>query len=261
MSKEKLKLTISPLAAFEDNYIWCLCQPDSPFCVVVDPGDAKPVLQFLQQQQKTLYAILITHHHHDHTGGIAELQQVWPDVRIIGPAAEQHAVKLLTEPVWQHDTVTLSPFDLRFQVIDLPGHTLGHIGFYSEPYLFCGDTLFSAGCGRLFEGTAEQLYQSLQKLATLPGDTIVYCTHEYTLANLQFALTVEPENQTLQAYQQSCQHLRQQNKPTLPTDIATERQVNPFLRCENKVLQQRYQQDSAVGLFRTLRSMKDRFKS
>lgn len=254
-------LTINPLAAFEDNYIWSLCQPDNPFCVVVDPGDAEPVLKFLQQQQKSLYAILITHHHPDHTGGIAQLQQAWPDVRIIGPAAEAAKIPLLTEQVQQGDLVQLSSFNYNFKVIDLPGHTLGHIGFYSKPYLFCGDTLFSGGCGRLFEGTAAQLHHSLQKLAALPADTIVYCTHEYTLANLRFALSVEPDNQALQDYQRHCQRLRQSDKATLPTDLATEQQINPFLRCENKALQQRYQQDTAVGLFSQLRAMKDQFKS
>ncbi|WP_214000187.1 hydroxyacylglutathione hydrolase [Arsukibacterium sp.] len=254
-------LTISPLAAFEDNYIWCLCQPDNPFCVVVDPGDAKPVLTFLQQQQKSLYAILITHHHPDHTGGLAELRQAWPDARIIGPTAEHTKIPLLTEQVQQGDVVQLTPFNTQFQVIDLPGHTLGHIGFYSKPYLFCGDTLFSAGCGRLFEGTPAQMHNSLQKLAALPADTEVYCTHEYTLANLRFALTIEPDNQPLQAYQQHCQNLRRRNKPTLPTTLATELHINPFLRCENNALQQRYQQDSAVGLFSQLRAMKDQFKS
>ncbi|WP_019674778.1 hydroxyacylglutathione hydrolase [Arsukibacterium perlucidum] len=254
-------LTINPLAAFEDNYIWSLCQPDNPFCIVVDPGDAKPVLAFLKQQQKSLYAILITHHHPDHTGGLAELQQAWPDVRIIGPGAEQTKIPLLTEQVQQGDTVQLPPFQTQLQVIDLPGHTLGHIGFYSKPYLFCGDTLFSAGCGRLFEGSAAQLHHSLCKLATLPADTQVYCTHEYTLANLRFALTIEPDNQQLKNYQQHCQSLRQQNKPTLPGNLATEQQVNPFLRCENKALQQRFQQNTSLGLFTLLRTMKDPFKS
>lgn len=254
-------LTISPLAAFEDNYIWSLCQPDNRYCVVVDPGDAEPVEAFLQQQQKTLYAILITHHHPDHTDGLAALQQAWPDVRIIGPAAEKNKIPLLTEQVQQGDIVELTPFNYQFQVIDLPGHTLGHIGFYSKPYLFCGDTLFSAGCGRLFEGSPAQLHHSLQKLSALPPDTEVYCTHEYTLANLRFALTIEPDNQLLLDYHQYCQRLRQHNKPTLPTNLETERQINPFLRCENKTLQQRYQQDTSVGLFSQLRSMKDQFKS
>ncbi|MBV2128051.1 hydroxyacylglutathione hydrolase [Arsukibacterium indicum] len=254
-------LTISPLAAFEDNYIWTLCQPDNSFCVVVDPGDPEPVLDFLEQQQKSLYAILITHHHPDHTGGIAELKQAWPDVRIIGPAAETAKIPLLTELVQQGDVVQLPVFNYQFQVFDLPGHTLGHIGFYSKPYLFCGDTLFSGGCGRLFEGTAAQLHHSLQKLAALPADTLVYCTHEYTLANLRFATTVEPDNQALQDYQRHCQRLRQQKKPTLPTDLATELQINPFLRCENKTLQQHYQHQTAVTLFSELRALKDQFKS
>ncbi|WP_372628229.1 hydroxyacylglutathione hydrolase, partial [Arsukibacterium sp.] len=157
--------------------------------------------------------------------------------------------------------VELSPLTCQFQVIDLPGHTLGHIGFYSEPYLFCGDTLFSAGCGRLFEGSPAQLHHSLQKLAALPEDTEVYCTHEYTLANLRFAVTIEPDNQALLCYQQDCLKLRAQNRPTLPTRLATEKQINPFLRCENKALQRQFQQDNALDLFTRLRAMKDQFKS
>ena len=261
MLKEDRMLSISPLAAFEDNYIWCLCQPANSYCVVVDPGDAKPVLEFLQQQQKELYAILITHHHPDHTGGLEQLQRAYPNVRIIGPAAEQSKIPLLTERVQQDDIVELSPLTCQFQVIDLPGHTLGHIGFYSEPYLFCGDTLFSAGCGRLFEGSPAQLHHSLQKLAALPDHTEVYCTHEYTLANLRFAVTIEPDNQALLSYQQDCLKLRAQNHPTLPARLATEKHINPFLRCENKALQHQFQQNNALGLFTRLRAMKDQFKS
>ncbi|WP_235357347.1 hydroxyacylglutathione hydrolase [Arsukibacterium sp. MJ3] len=259
--REDLMLTISPLTAFEDNYIWCLSQPASPFCVVVDPGDAKPVLDYLQQQQKSLYAILVTHHHPDHTGGINQLQEAYPNVRIIGPAAEQAKITSLTEQVRQGDVIELTPFNYQFQVLELPGHTLGHIGFYTAPYLFCGDTLFSAGCGRLFEGSPAQLHHSLQKLAALSDNTQVYCTHEYTLANLRFALSIEPENHALIQYQQLCLQLRQSSQPTLPASLGNEKKVNPFLRCENKGLQQHYREDTSLGLFTRLRSMKDQFKS
>lgn len=252
---------ITPIPAFEDNYIWALCQPDTPYCLVVDPGDADAVLRFLTQHNKQLHTVLITHHHHDHTGGIARLAQLFPQLRIIGPGAEQQRIDGLTEQVQQGDTVHLPELNLQFNVIEVPGHTLGHIAFYSAPVLFCGDTLFSAGCGRLFEGSPAQMWQSLQELAALPDDTQVYCTHEYTLANLKFALFAQPDNAELASYAQHCAQLRQQNKPTLPALLGREKQINPFLRCNNKLLQQHWQQDSALALFTALRAAKDQFKA
>jgi hydroxyacylglutathione hydrolase len=251
--------TITPIAAFQDNYIWALCQPDNQLCVVVDPGDAKPVQEFLQQHNKQLTAILITHHHHDHIGGLTALCQDWPDVRVIGPAAEQHKIGLLTEVVRHNDTVSIENMQLNFSVISVPGHTLGHIAFYSAPVLFCGDTLFSAGCGRLFEGSPEQMLHSLSLLAALPDNTQVYCTHEYTLSNLAFAAYAEPDNIAITDYSAKCTALRQRQQPTLPSTLAIEKQVNPFLRCENKILQQIWQANSALDLFTKIRAAKDKF--
>jgi hydroxyacylglutathione hydrolase len=250
---------ITPIPAFEDNYIWALCQPDNSYCLVVDPGDATAVLQFLKQQNKQLHTILVTHHHPDHTGGIAKLCQAFPDVAVIGPTAEQHRIPGLTQTVCEGDSLSLPQFNLMFDVISLPGHTLGHIAFYSAPVLFCGDTLFSVGCGRLFEGSPAQMWQSLQKLLTLPDETQIYCTHEYTLANIKFARHADPDNTTLVEYAKNCTFLRQHNRPTLPSTLATEKQINPFLRCNNKTLQLKWQKNSALDLFTALRAAKDRF--
>jgi hydroxyacylglutathione hydrolase len=251
---------ITAIPAFEDNYIWALCQPEHDYCLIVDPGDASAVLRFLQQQQKQLHTILITHHHADHIGGVAELRQQFPNVNVIGPASEQHRIAGMTQTVREDDAVALPQFNLVFDVVELPGHTLGHIAFYSAPVLFCGDTLFSAGCGRLFEGTPAQMWQSLQKLMVLPDDTQIYCTHEYTLANIKFALHAEPNNTALHDYANRCSFLRQDNQPTLPSLMSIEKKVNPFLRCNNRVLQQKWQKETALELFTALRAAKDQFK-
>lgn len=251
---------IIPIPAFEDNYIWALCQPEHTDCLVVDPGQADAVLQFLQQQQKQLHTILLTHHHADHTGGVAQLCQQFPHVRVIGPAAEQHRINGMTQTVQQGDSVTIARFNLTFDVIELPGHTLGHIAFYSAPVLFCGDTLFSAGCGRLFEGSPAQMWHSLQKILALPDDTQIYCAHEYTLANINFARQIEPDNPALIEYERRCRQLRQENKATLPSTLMVEKQINPFLHCNNKTLQQKWQQNTAVELFAAIRAAKDQFK-
>lgn len=250
-----------PLPAFNDNYIWVLTEPHNPNCLIVDPGDGKVVTDYLQQQKKNLVAILITHHHADHTGGILQLKQQFPDCQVIGPAAEAKKIQELDQLVSGGEQLRISGLNWQCQVLDLPGHTAGHIGFYSAPVLFCGDTLFSVGCGRLFEGTAEQLYQSLQSLAALPDDTLICCTHEYTLANIAFALSVEPDNIDLQQYLGLCRQKRQLSKPTLPALMAVEKKVNPFLRCHNSKLQRKFEQNSALALFTTLRQAKDQFKS
>jgi hydroxyacylglutathione hydrolase len=248
---------ITAIAAFKDNYIWCLRQ--AKLALIVDPGDASAVMRYLEQQQLELDVILITHHHPDHTGGIAELKQQWPDVMVYAPAAEQHKIAYADQWLEDNDQVELAQFNLTFQVMQLPGHTLGHIAYYSAPVLFCGDTLFNAGCGRLFEGTAEQMWQSLSRILTLPDNTLVYATHEYTLANLEFARWADPDNTELAHYQHWCQQQRELEQPTLPTPLAVQRQINPFLRADDVDLQRRWQQHNAVSLFTALRSAKDRF--
>ncbi|WP_445397203.1 hydroxyacylglutathione hydrolase [Zobellella sp. An-6] len=218
---------ISPIPAFNDNYIWLISNGDR--AAVVDPGDAAPVGRVLAERGLTLDAILITHHHRDHTGGVQALLAQWPEARLYAPAAEP-----MPAPggigLKEGDRVKLSSLGLELAVMAVPGHTLGHIAYHGQGLLFCGDTLFSGGCGRLFEGTPQQMHQSLSRLATLPDETRVYCTHEYTQANLAFCHTVEPNNPELKKYLQKVAKLRQQGIPTLPSSIALEKAVNVFLR-------------------------------
>lgn len=217
-----------PLPAFSDNYIWML--HDARHALVVDPGDAAPVLQALHGMGLSLQAILVTHHHGDHVGGVSALREA-TGAAVYGPAREP-----MPEPIARlTGGEAITALGLRFSVIDVPGHTAGHIAYYcadtdGAPLLFCGDTLFSGGCGRLFEGTPAQMQASLDALAALPGDTRVCCAHEYTLSNLKFARAVEPGNAALSEYITRCEALRQAGQPTLPARMATERAINPFLR-------------------------------
>ena len=256
-------MTLLPLPAFDDNYIWML--HDGRNALVVDPGDAQPVLQALQRNGLQLQAILVTHHHFDHTGGVASLRDA-TGATVYGPAKEDIPAPLVQ--LGQGDVVPA--LGLSFQVLDVPGHTSGHIAYFCEamdeaPLLFCGDTLFSGGCGRLFEGTPQQMLQSLEQLATLPGDTRVCCTHEYTLSNLKFALAVEPGNADLVAYANYCTTLRNQGRPTLPSTVTMERKINPFLRCsEPAVIAAARAHDAASveqsGAFATLRQWKNTYR-
>lgn len=218
-------MNIIPLPAFRDNYIWLL--HDDRHAVAVDPGDAAVVEAYLAQHGLTLCAVLITHHHHDHTGGLAELTTA-RQIPVFGPARE--AIDGVTVRLSDGDVARIPELDLALQVLEVPGHTAGHIAYYGADALFCGDTLFSAGCGRLFEGTAEQMSGSLARLAALPDATRVYCTHEYTLSNLAFARATEPENPAREAYQARCETLRAEGRPTLPSTLGLERTINPFLR-------------------------------
>ena len=258
-------MNLLPLPAFTDNYIWML--HDGREAIVVDPGDAAPVVQALQRLGVQLRAILVTHHHPDHVGGVDALRDATGAV-VYGPARER-----IPEPcvrLTQGDT--LSALGLHFDVLDVPGHTAGHIAYYcpamdDAPLLFCGDTLFSGGCGRLFEGTPAQMLDSLDQLAALPDSTRVCCTHEYTLSNLQFARTVEPGNAKLLHYSSQCEALRANDQPTLPSYIALERDINPFLRVRHTAVAQaahdhdaQVNQADAVAVLAALRQWKNEFR-
>ena len=256
-------LTLIPVPAFTDNYLWLL--HDGQRALVVDPGDAAPVQRALTKLSLELDTILITHHHADHTGGVDELRRT-TGAKVYGPAAEK--IPKPYTALKEDDTATA--LGLNFQVIDVPGHTAGHIAFYTpdvnnKPLLFCGDTLFSGGCGRLFEGTPAQMLVSLDKLAALPGATVVCCTHEYTLSNLRFAVAVDPANADLANYQAHCIELRAHNLPTLPTSIAQELLINPFLRTRQPALISSARHfdaaaDGDTSVFAAIRQWKNQFK-
>lgn len=227
-----MKLLAIP--AFSDNYLWLL--HDTRQAIVVDPGQAEPVLECLREHRLALQTILVTHHHPDHVGGVDALREA-TGAHVVGPANER--IPEPAERVQQGDVV--QALGLRFSVLDVPGHTAGHIAYYAEcpgadPLLFCGDTLFSGGCGRLFEGTPAQMLASLDVLAALAGNTRVCCAHEYTLANLRFARAVEPDNTALRTYQAECEQLRARGLATLPSTIAVERTINPFLRSRERAV-------------------------
>ena len=222
------EITIDPVPAFRDNYLWLLSYAGR--AAIVDPGDAAPVFAALAARSLTLEAILVTHHHADHTGGVAELARA-TGAAIFTPAGESIATGgAPARALCEGDAIEV--LGQRLQVLDVPGHTAGHIAYYAPALraLFCGDTLFAGGCGRLFEGTPAQMLASLRKLATLPGDTRIYCAHEYTLSNLRFALAVEPDNLHLQQRSERCSQLRARQVPTVPSTLAEERETNPFLR-------------------------------
>lgn len=256
-------LTIYPVHAFKDNYIWVIHNQD--YAVVVDPGIASPVIEYLALNKLQLSAILITHHHHDHTGGNAELLKLF-DVPVYGPQHE--FIATVTHSVKEGDQINLPEIPLHLAILDTPGHTQGHIAYYgSDPInlVFCGDTLFSCGCGRIFEGTPQQMYESLQKICRLPDDAFVYCTHEYTLSNIRFARTVDPGNLQLIELERTAQALRNKNIPTIPTTLALEKTVNPFLRCDQQDIVRGAQNYSAkslldpVSVFTVLREWKNNF--
>lgn len=256
-----MSINVFPIKAFNDNYIWCL--HNQTHCVVVDPGDAAPVLAYCQDNQLNLTAILITHHHWDHTGGIDALLAAFPDIPVYGP--QNKNIQQITHRLSDGDDIELALLDVKFSVLEVPGHTLDHIAYYGDTGLFCGDTLFSAGCGRLFEGTPNQMFQSLAKLTALPADTAVYCTHEYTMANIAFAEAVEPNNQALIDYKNWANQQRERNNPTLPSNIEKEMAINPFLRCHSTELVTNVSHNLGATLtseqatFAALRSWKDNF--
>ncbi|PMH41080.1 hydroxyacylglutathione hydrolase [Vibrio sp. 10N.286.49.B3] len=251
-------LQIKSIPAFNDNYIWLIENSDQR-CAVVDPGDATPVLKYLEQHGLTLDAILVTHHHNDHIGGVPDLVRQFPNIDVVGPRSEP--IPTLTHPMDDGDQLQL--FGEIFLVTELPGHTKGHIGYIGDGKLFCGDVLFSAGCGRIFEGTPEQMFNSLNKILSLPEETEIYCAHEYTAGNLAFALAVEPENASLHRYREQVNRLRVQNKPTLPTTLSHEKQINPFLRYEQpsvmRSVSKRCHVSDSLSIFTALREWKNEF--
>ena len=224
-------IKIHPIPAFNDNYIWIIHNQDQ--AVVVDPGDALPVLRYLDDNNLQLVTILITHHHNDHVGGNTTLLEKF-SVPVYGPANE--SIATLTHRISEGAEIQINELSLSLSVLDTPGHTAGHIVYYgtigANYVLFCGDTLFVCGCGRIFEGTAPQMYASLQKLSNLPDTTLVYSTHEYTLGNINFSRTVDPNNMNLENLEIKMKELRHRGIPTLPSSIATEKTNNPFLRCD-----------------------------
>ncbi len=227
-------LIITPLPAFDDNYIWSIEDVQSDSFIVVDPGDAQVVINHSSRTQKNLCAILVTHHHADHTGGIAELVNHFGNLPIYGPVSSPY--KGVTHQVKEDDTLDVLGF--TFNVIEIPGHTLDHIAYYNDQQglLFCGDTLFLAGCGRVFEGTDHQMHQSLNKIMALPAMTKAYPTHEYSLANLKFAMVVDGDNGALKLAQEMCQEIRAENEVTLPTRLAQELAINPFVRTHDRAV-------------------------
>jgi len=259
-----VELSISPLPAFSDNYLWLLARGHR--AAVVDPGDAEPVLNALGARGLQLDAILVTHHHGDHVGGVDKLRGD-TGATVYGPRRER--IDGVDVALAEGDRVTV--LDVNFTVIEVPGHTAGHIAYVSDavdpPVLFCGDTLFGCGCGRLFEGTPAQMLGSLDRLARLPGTTRVYCAHEYTLANIRFALAVEPDNTKLQQRARDASVQRQRGEPTLPSTIGLELQTNPFMRSDAEAVR-----DAAIAhagasavrsrtdVFATLRAWKNDFR-
>jgi len=268
-------LKVEPIPAFQDNYIWAI--HDGHSAAVVDPGEAAPVLRFLAQHGLALGAIVITHHHGDHQGGVADLLEAHPagpdgaPVPVIGPAGERIGHR--TQAVREGDIVTLRHPAATFRVLDVPGHTAGHVAYTADaaglpgagPAVFCGDTLFASGCGRLFEGTPAQMLISLDKLAALPAETKVYCAHEYTRSNVRFAQAVEPDNADLAAWSARVDALRQADIPTVPTTVGQERAVNPFLRSRDAAVRravagQGGDVSNDAAAFGALRGWKDNFR-
>ena len=255
------RLDIAPVRAFQDNYIWVI--RNAEYAAVVDPGDAQPVIAYLHAEKLKLCAILNTHHHADHVGGNDDLLR-HAQVPVYGPYDER--VPTISRQLREGERISLPEFDVEYSVLEIPGHTRTHISFHGDGALFCGDTLFACGCGRLFEGTPQQMHGSLQKLAALPDDTRVYCGHEYTLANLRFALAVEPANPELISWEQEAREQRGRNHPTLPSTIGREKRANPFLRCNQPAVSAAASKHAGatladpVSVLATIRDWKNNFQ-
>ncbi len=257
-------MIIHPIKAFSDNYIWAIHQENDNGLIVVDPGDAKPVIAYINANGLRLDAILITHYHHDHIGGVNELKNKY-HCPVYGSSYDN--LECCDHYLSDQDRLNLWSGQLNFELLHVPGHTLGHIAYHDsqKKLLFCGDTLFRAGCGRMFEGEPEQFYHSLQTLAALAQDTQVYCTHEYTLSNLAFAQHIEPSNHDTKQLLQECKALREKGLVTLPSYLASELKCNPFLRCHIPSVSERVKQLANVNvkkeyeIFASMRRLKDNF--
>ena len=256
-------LNVLAVPAFQDNYLWLI--HDGTHAAVVDPGDAAPILSALEKHGLSLAAILLTHHHADHVGGVPELLKRFK-VPVFGPRHE--AIAQVTYPLGEGDTITIPHLGAKMRVLDVPGHTRGHIAYFDadQRRLFCGDTLFAGGCGRLFEGTPEQMLASLTKLAALPDATQIYCAHEYTLANLRFAQEVEPDNSELQMRMLREQAKREAGMPTVPSTIGIEKSTNPFLRSDRPEIADRLiaagnlSSREPIAVFAALRQWKNSYR-
>ncbi|BAW97158.1 hydroxyacylglutathione hydrolase [[Synechococcus] sp. NIES-970] len=259
-------MKIVRLPAFNDNYIFVLVNPVTRECAVVDPGDGNVVLDYLNRENLTLKAILITHHHFDHVGGNRQLLEHFPTAPVYGSAVDSEKGRIPGQTVSLRAGDRLNICDRTAEILFVPGHTQGHIAYYFPPIqpaengdLFCGDTLFANGCGRLREGTPAQLFASLQQICRLPDETRIWCAHEYTLKNIQFSLTINPENEALQARLRRVQTQRQQQEPTIPTVLGLEKQTNPFLRCGDRLLQANLKTTDPLHTFTKLRGKRDLF--
>ena len=253
-------MKIEPIKAFSDNYLWAISAKGK--AAIVDPGDASPVLSYLQNNNLELTNIIITHHHPDHIGGIRSLKSSFPNLKVYGPAKER--IPLIDVRLKQDDEIDLGELG-SYKILDVPGHTAGHIAYYGEGSLFIGDTVFACGCGRLFEGSPAQMVNSFEKIKALPLETQIYCAHEYTLANMKFAKAVDPDNKDLIQREQQCIKLRQQNIPTVPFSLADELKTSPFFGYERPEIRQAASRQSgidkpdSVGTFTAIRKWKDNF--
>lgn len=257
---------VDAIQAFNDNYIWAIHQNNNDNCIIVDPGSADEVLRFLANKKMSLIAILITHHHRDHIGGVSTLLAQFPNIPVYGPSKE--AKETVTHPLTDGEEITIPALDITLSVLEVPGHTLGHIAYADAHSLFCGDTLFSGGCGRMFEGTPKMFSSSLSKLSALASTTLVYCAHEYTLNNLTFAKTITPNSRELEKYIESCEEKRARNLSTIPSSIDTELAINPFLRLQDPDVINALNRKFSINLnshnnadenFKWLRQWKDSF--